>query len=107
MLEGFSSHRIKQIFQVCYHWRAIDIALIRSKALNMSKKNHFCLMISFSNHHYLYYFVHVFSIKASREVVEGLSLRRIQKRFQFCYHCRAINTVLICNITLNTSHIIG
>ena len=46
-------------------------------------------MIPFSNHHHVYYFVCISSIKAGREVVEDLSLRRIERRFRFCYHWRA------------------
>ena len=36
----------------------------------MSQQNHYHLMISFSNHHHMYHFVHISSIKAGREVIE-------------------------------------
>ena len=94
-------------FYFYYHWRAIDTSLVRSIALNMSQQNHFHLMISFSNHHRLYFFVHISSIRAGREVVEDLSSRRNEKIFLFLYNWRAIDTSLIHLIALKTIHILG
>ena len=72
MVEYFPLRRIEQIFRFCYHWRAIDTALVHLVELNRSQQNHSHLMISFSNHHHLYYFVHTSSIKASmRTAVSG------------------------------------
>ena len=43
------------------------------------------------------------SIKSGTEVVEDLSLRRIKRRFRFCYHGIDIDTALVCYIELKTS----
>ena len=86
VVEDLSLHRIERRFRFCYRWRAIYKALVRSIALNISGQNQSHLMISLSNHHHLYYFVHVSSIKAGREVVKNVTLRRIEQRFRFCYH---------------------
>ena len=83
MVEYFSLRRIKRRFIFLYNWRAIDAALVRLVALNRSQKNYSHLVISFLNHHHPYYFVRISSIKSGREVVEDLSLRRIEQIFQF------------------------
>ena len=98
-----SLHRIERSFLFFYHCRTIDTALVRSMALKMSKQNHSHLIILFSNHHYLYSLVHISSIKSGTEVVEDLSLRRIKRRFLFCYHRRDIDRALVRYITLNMS----
>ena len=78
MVDDFPLRRIEQIFQFFYHWRAIDTAFVRLVALKMIHQNHSRLVISFLNHHHLYYLVHISYIKSGREVVEYLSLHRIE-----------------------------
>ena len=51
----------------------------------------------------MYSFVHIFSIKASTEVLEELSLHIIERRFRLCYQYKAINKVLVSLIALNIS----
>ena len=75
-------------------------------SIKTSQKNHSHLMISFSNHYHLYYFVRISSIKAGRELFEDFLLRRIKQRSRFWYHWRARDTELVILIALNTSHII-
>ena len=101
VLEDFSLCINERIFWFRYHWRAIDASLVRYIALNMSHQNHSHIMISFSNLHNINYLVHISSIKAGREVVEDFSLRRIERKFRFCYHWRAINTSFVRSIALN------
>ena len=103
VVEDVSLRRIERIFRFCYHQRDIDTALVRQIALNMSGQNQYNLMISFSNHFHMYYFVHISCIKSGREVVEDLSLRRIQQIFRFCYHWRAINIATVRSIALKMS----
>ena len=95
--------RIEWRFKFCYHWRAIYTTLLRSIVVNMSHKKKSHLMISFNKHHHLHFFVHVSSIKAGTEVVEYLSWHKIERRFRFCYHRRAIYTALVRSIKFNTS----
>ena len=102
MVEYFSLRRIDQRFIFWYHWRAINTALVCSISLNKSQQNHSHLMIIVSGHFHIYYFVQISSIKTGRGVVGDLSLRRIQRRFIFCYHWRDIYTALVYSIILNT-----
>ena len=95
VVEDLSLRRIDRIFRFFNHWRAINKTLVRSVSLNMSQQNHSNVMISCSNHHHTYYFVYISSIKAGKEVVEYFSFCRINRRFLFCCHCRAINTALV------------
>ena len=107
VVEYFSWSNIEQRLRFCYHWRSINTVLVHSRSLNMIQKNYSHLTISFSSYHNLYYFVHVSFIKVVREVVEYLSLRRIEWIFRFCYHWRAIDTSLVRSISLKTINIIG
>ena len=104
MVEYFPLIVIEKIFRFSYHWRAIDTALVRSIALNRSQQNHSHLIVSFYNHLHMHYFVHISSIKSGREVVKGLKLCRINRKFWFYYHWRAIYTALLLLIALNRSH---
>ena len=103
VVEDLSQYKIRQKFRFCYHWRAIDTELVRLTALKMSRQNHSHLIISFSNHHHVYSFVHISSIKSGTEVVGDFSLRRIERIFRFCYHQRATDTVLVLLIELQMS----
>ena len=107
MVEYLSSRRIERRFRFCYQYRSIDTALVRLIASNMSQQNHYHIIISFYNHHRLYYFVNIFSIKLGWEVVEDFSLRRIEQIFRFFYIWGANVTALVRLLALKTSHIIG
>ena len=54
-------------------------------------------MILFYKHRRMYLFLHIYLIKAGTEVVEDLSLRRIDPRFRFFNHWSGIDPVLVCN----------
>ena len=95
--------RIERRLRFRYHWRAIDTVLVCSIVLKMCQQKHSRLMISFSNHHHLYSFVNISSIKAGTEVVEYLSMLIIERRFRFCYHWRDIDTALVCSVSLKIS----
>ena len=84
----------------------MDTVLVRPIALKMSQHNHSHLMIPFSNHRHIYYFVHIASIKPGRELVEYLSLHIIERTFRFCYYWRAMDTEMVRSKVLKTSHII-
>ena len=100
--EDLSLRRIERRFRFYYHWRGFDTATVRSIALNMIQQNHSHLMIQFSNHHHMYSLVHICSTKPGTEVVEDLSLHRIEQRCRFCYRWRAIDTSLVRSTALNT-----
>ena len=72
---------IEQWFRFCCHWRVINTALVYLITLTISQQIHPHLIILFSNHHNIYYFTHISSIKAGREVVEDFPLRIIKRRF--------------------------
>ena len=55
---------IEQRFLFCYNWISIKTVLVHLISLNRSQNNHYHLMISFSDDNYVYYFVHISSIKA-------------------------------------------
>ena len=104
MVDDFLLHKIERRFRFYYNCRPVGTLLVREISSKMSQQNHSHIMVSFPNHRCLYYYVHISSIKVGREVVEDFSLRRIERRFQFFYNWRDINTVLVRSIVVKMSH---